>query len=180
MIYFIQAEIVGRIKIGVSTEESLNRRVESLSTASPVRLRLLATQPGNRRCEQRLHAKFASLRVHGEWFEAGPKLIRYIARLQCPEIQEVQCYGPRRRETAAKWLEALFKDKTEIPATTVFEEAASANPKVSRNSLLEAREKLGIISKQRHSGIGKHWIWLKKIKPVAESPGLCPEFPQIV
>lgn len=87
MIYFLQADIIGRIKIGHTSKANADSRLEALRTASPVPLRLLATMKGNRTREQRLHLRFAASRVHGEWFEPTPKLIRFIARQQGIEVR---------------------------------------------------------------------------------------------
>lgn len=82
MIYFIQAEIVGRIKIGYTSKDTISSRVATLQTASPVKLRVLASRPGGKAKEQQLHVRFAHARTCGEWFDPVPELVRYIARVQ--------------------------------------------------------------------------------------------------
>lgn len=82
MIYFVQAEIIGRIKIGWTADEDAAVRLAMLQTASPVRLHLIATRPGGRCKERELHARFAHARTVGEWFDPVPELARYVGRAQ--------------------------------------------------------------------------------------------------
>lgn len=75
-VYFIQAD-EGPIKIGVAASPLY--RLGGLQTASPYPLRLLAVMPNQGALgESALHAKFAHLRTHGEWFRAAPDLLAYI------------------------------------------------------------------------------------------------------
>ena len=76
VVYFIQAALGGPIKIG--TTNNLAERFESLQTASPFPLRVLAVTRGDRSGEQELHGRFATVRLHGEWFRAVPELVEYI------------------------------------------------------------------------------------------------------
>lgn len=59
-----------RIKIGCS----LNVR----SRCQHLGARLLATEPGGYTRERELHREFARYALTGEWFERGPRLLRYI------------------------------------------------------------------------------------------------------
>lgn len=77
--YFIQAEPGTLIKIGVSTNPA--KRFQSIRTGNP-NVRLLATMPGKRRDEQRLHLRFAKLRHKGEWFRPAPELLAFIDSLE--------------------------------------------------------------------------------------------------
>jgi Meiotically up-regulated gene 113 len=38
--------------------------------------------PGTLQTEREIHAKFAAHRLHGEWFEATPELLAFIAEQQ--------------------------------------------------------------------------------------------------
>lgn len=77
-VYFIQPVGGGRIKIGVSG--SPESRLAMLQTGSPVDLRIVGlipdAEPGT---EPDLHARFAHLRVRGEWFEPAADLLAFIA-----------------------------------------------------------------------------------------------------
>ena len=72
-VYFMRHDRI--IKIGFSIDPA--KRSQSLAGAV-----ILATEPGGRRDEEALHARFCHLRLHGEWFSPGPDLIEYINRLR--------------------------------------------------------------------------------------------------
>lgn len=78
-IYFLQAEVVGHIKIGV-TESKNAQRLKDLQTGSPLRLHLVGYLKGNHpiQIEHRLHTSFQSARLHGEWFRPVPELLDFI------------------------------------------------------------------------------------------------------
>jgi hypothetical protein len=78
-IYFIQGVDGGPIKIGVANDPQ--RRLSDLQRTSPVRLQILATEPGDLLEEAALHQKFKSDRMHGEWFNDTPALRDHIASL---------------------------------------------------------------------------------------------------
>lgn len=64
LVYFIAQ--AGYVKIGFSTH--LAKRFESLQSASPVPLTVLAAIRGDMAMERELHAQFADDRAQGEWF----------------------------------------------------------------------------------------------------------------
>jgi hypothetical protein len=74
VIYFFRAG--DAIKIGYTT--NLAARKRALETASAVPLELLASIPGDRREEARLHREWWHLHLRGEWFHAHDELLRYI------------------------------------------------------------------------------------------------------
>lgn len=76
-IYFIQADCGGLVKIGWATKPEV--RMAQMQAHCPVILTLLHHEPGNGKQERELHARFAALRKHGEWFSAGEDLLAYIA-----------------------------------------------------------------------------------------------------
>lgn len=78
VVYFISSGSL--IKIGVTVE--LRKRFTSLQCGSPMPLTLLASIPGDRSMEQKLHKQFSHLRTHGEWFKNDPSLMAYIESLQ--------------------------------------------------------------------------------------------------
>jgi hypothetical protein len=77
-VYFVQAETLGLIKIGVANQAS--RRFVSLQADSPDPLRLLGimTCENHGALEFTLHLRFAHLRVRGEWFRPDPELLAFI------------------------------------------------------------------------------------------------------
>lgn len=78
-VYFVQAETLGLIKIGVTNDTA--RRLGSLQTFSPDRLKLLGLMicPARGSLEAWLHNRFADARSHGEWFNPTPALVEFIA-----------------------------------------------------------------------------------------------------
>lgn len=79
MIYFIQAEIGGPIKIGYTRSISPAARVASLQSGCPFPLRVIHTMAGSQLDEQALHVRFATLRLHGEWFSDKDPLAGWLA-----------------------------------------------------------------------------------------------------
>lgn len=77
-VYF--ARVGDRIKIGWSRK--VGTRLAQLQTGNAAPVELLATQPGGRTVERRLHEMFAAARVSGEWFAATPDLLAHIADLR--------------------------------------------------------------------------------------------------
>lgn len=76
-IYFIREGEDGPIKIGTTSGDPLER-LAKLRTGNPRPLRLLATMPGGPAEERALHARFASLRLEGEWFTATDRLLGFV------------------------------------------------------------------------------------------------------
>ena len=79
-IYFIRSEKTHEIKIGF-TSGQVQKRISSLQTGHPYKLKLLATLPGNRDYEKSLHERFAAFRLEGEWFQPHPDLIAFISMI---------------------------------------------------------------------------------------------------
>lgn len=69
-VYVIHATGTSLIKLGYSTNPQ--KRLSELQTASPHKLQILASWPGNRAREKRLHRHMAQFRREGEWFEVPP------------------------------------------------------------------------------------------------------------
>ena len=80
LVYFISAHdddmIAGPIKIGISDYPAL--RMAELQACSPTRLVILATCEGGKKRESDYHSRFASTRLHGEWFSRSEPLMRLI------------------------------------------------------------------------------------------------------
>ena len=80
-IYFILNYDSQAVKIGIA--KNVKRRLASLQTSSPSKLKLLGiikTKSVNnaRKIEKSLHEKFAKNRIRGEWFKANVELLDYI------------------------------------------------------------------------------------------------------
>ena len=79
MIYFIQQVKTGTIKIGYS--DNINKRMQSLQSASPKKLILLGYIDGSKKLERLIHRFFHENQMEGEWFEPAPKVLNYIFSL---------------------------------------------------------------------------------------------------
>jgi excisionase family DNA binding protein len=100
-VYFVEAGENGPIKIG-HTDASVASRISWLQTGSPVPLRLLASMPGDRDVEAKLHGKFVNTRIRGEWFERTETLMRIIRRYAIATKKPV----PRKNGNTIKLLPA--------------------------------------------------------------------------
>jgi hypothetical protein len=78
MIYFIRNETNGRVKIGYSA--NVKARLASLQTASPDKLTLLASIPGEKDREKSLHNQLCAHRLNGEWFDGGSVFMDRVAK----------------------------------------------------------------------------------------------------
>jgi hypothetical protein len=74
-IYFIGAK-AGAVKIGFTTD--LDARLHRLQMNCPTKLVVLACHEGLRRDELELHRRFASARLHGEWFRRTTDVVEAI------------------------------------------------------------------------------------------------------
>jgi hypothetical protein len=78
VIYYIACTATERLKIGYTSGEP-EVRLKQLQTGSAANLRLIACHPGTQDDEKDLHAKFASQRVRGEWFEMSEDLFKHLS-----------------------------------------------------------------------------------------------------
>jgi hypothetical protein len=79
------------IKIGITT--NMTSRMRAIRNSSPVPLELLARGPGCTFTEMRIHAKFAHLRRHGEWFKDEGSIRQYVAENFGPETPRQRSRG---------------------------------------------------------------------------------------
>ena len=82
-VYFIGAD-VGLIKIGQTSAPLC--RLSAFNLGSPIELRFLALIVGGAKEERKYQARFADLRVRGEWFERSPEILRFIKRTRSRQI----------------------------------------------------------------------------------------------
>lgn len=79
-VYFLRPiGMDGPIKIGFSDQPE--RRLKEMAMWSPFPLEIIAVVPGGKYLEGRLHAAFADVRLHWEWFKPIPDLKLAIRRL---------------------------------------------------------------------------------------------------
>lgn len=87
-VYFIQIGLLGPIKIGRSRNPG--RRLVALSAQMPFDMRIVGVIANVKpNTETRLHHRFASEHIRGEWFQPSPRLLRFIdSHAEPPEAEE--------------------------------------------------------------------------------------------
>ena len=80
VVYIIQALDGGPVKIGHSTRQGAERRLNELQTGNAQQLTIRALYSGGMWLERALHEFFAKSRIRGEWFSLTPELLA-----MCPE-----------------------------------------------------------------------------------------------
>lgn len=82
MIYFIQMNDDGPIKIGVAND--LSARLSNLQCGNPYPLKLLGCLTGGYKKEKELHEQFKEHRMRGEWFHPSEELLRLASLAKSP------------------------------------------------------------------------------------------------
>jgi hypothetical protein len=81
MVYFVGWS-GGPVKIGVARD--VRQRLCDLQAACPYKLEVWAAVAGSYGLERDYHMRFATYRLHGEWFERVPEILAEIDRLNGP------------------------------------------------------------------------------------------------
>lgn len=112
VVYFFEAEGLGRVKIGRSRNHWT--RQAQLAPGSPAPLRLLGTIPGGCHRETELHHRFAEHRVHGEWFALTDDLRSEIEKMIRDHEESARAQtppeDPRRAFPISPWSIDLARD----------------------------------------------------------------------
>lgn len=81
VVYFVQSGSKGGpIKIGVAT--NVQARLSGLQTSSHAKLTLIGTVPGGEDVERKMHARFRTHHLNGEWFACEGALATFVERLR--------------------------------------------------------------------------------------------------
>lgn len=75
VVYFIQKESGGPVKIGHTTTTGLDKRLKDLQIAHAEELVVRELLDGGVWLESALHVLFANQRVRGEWFRVDPFML---------------------------------------------------------------------------------------------------------
>jgi hypothetical protein len=78
-VYFAQAEARPLSPIKIGTSMNVQRRLQDLQVGHPFKLVILIVMPGDRSTEVAIHARFASARLEGDWFEPTAELLRFLS-----------------------------------------------------------------------------------------------------
>lgn len=84
-VYFVEAVGTDQVKIGFTADPL--RRLLTLATGSPHKLRLRRLMEGSTADEAALHRLFRNSRRRGEWFKITPALSRLLSEAERPERQ---------------------------------------------------------------------------------------------
>ena len=78
MVYFLQCDKTGLIKIGAS--DRLHHRVKEVQNEHHSTFTVLGVVDGHKQEERNLHIQFAHLRCDKEWFSPDDELVEFITR----------------------------------------------------------------------------------------------------
>lgn len=84
MIYFIQSQNGGRIKIGYSA--NVDRRLENIRGANAYPINVLHISEGSRGVEGEIHVALKDHRAHLEWFEPHDDVLALIDDLKTGKV----------------------------------------------------------------------------------------------
>lgn len=101
LVYFIGGANSGPVKIGFTSKNNANKRLQSLKTASPEDLVILGTIPGSQKLEKEIHYFLFNCCIRREWFYREPAL----AMLNAISFQSID----REDELSSKLKEQAFK-----------------------------------------------------------------------
>lgn len=117
MIYFIQSEVGGPIKIGYThSRDTVDRRMAQLQAAHPYKLVCLATMNGSIFIERRLHEMFHKHRLLGEWFENTDELQEFIRNIDTFDAKTLMNYAPGVKKAVVRFDVHAFVEELYIAA----------------------------------------------------------------
>jgi hypothetical protein len=93
VVYFVQGEAGGPIKIGWSGAGEIKDRLHSIQVGYPYRLVVRRTIVGDRAKEAAYHRRFAAYRLNGEWFRPAAPVARLGHAL--PGDERAEATDPR-------------------------------------------------------------------------------------
>lgn len=85
MVYFIQVENNGPIKIGVAVNPA--KRFKTIQGCNHEKLVMIGTIPGAHSLETKIHRDLRKYNIHGEWFKPEKKVLQYIQQLQIADYE---------------------------------------------------------------------------------------------
>ena len=85
MIYFIQVENKGPIKIGYAKKPE--QRLKTLQIGNHKKLNLIAVIPGEPPLESKIHRDLKDFKRNGEWFNSTTEVLYYIKNIQFAEYE---------------------------------------------------------------------------------------------
>jgi hypothetical protein len=135
-IYFMRATSgEGPIKIGCSDKP--RRRLIGCTIWSPVPLSIIAQTEGGFFHERAIHDKFASLRLHGEWFTASDELEAFVAAITAgSSLEQLGIVPSDKRAGNQRCKNARAKQALTVKLTFARKAAEGVNPIGCRSASL--------------------------------------------
>lgn len=90
MIYFIQVQKGGPIKIGMAANPM--HRLKQLQVANHEKLHLLKAISGGAVLEKKIHRDLKRFRRTGEWFEPSAEVLAYVRDVRSPDEQDYEIH----------------------------------------------------------------------------------------
>lgn len=103
MIYVVLCREASAVKIGVTRDIMVHKRVSMIQGSCPLRLELVAVSDGTYGDERTLHQRFSGSRIHGEWFRLTDELSDFIATCNAPPPRRI--VPARSEKLRRKWAE---------------------------------------------------------------------------
>lgn len=114
MIYFVQEEGGGAIKIGF-TSGDMDARLRGLQTGCSRKLHVLATiEDGSMADEKALHEMFAEHRVFGEWFKPHKDVLDYLSEISVLAVSDWTLVADQTHDDNRKMLHVIADMLVEI------------------------------------------------------------------
>ena len=87
MIYVIQGQMGGEVKIGYTAASSVTSRVGAIERKEGRKMRVLRSMEGTKAHEAALHDRFKEHRISGEWFAPHPDLMAAIPSIDLDSLE---------------------------------------------------------------------------------------------
>jgi len=108
MIYFIQVQNNGPIKIGYAIQPE--KRFGEIQTCNHEKLRLMSVIPGGYSLETKIHNDLQKYNIHGEWFKPDHNVLSYITNLHFSEYENID-----NRQYAVLWRDSENSETDHCP-----------------------------------------------------------------
>jgi DNA-binding CsgD family transcriptional regulator len=177
VVYFIQSDLLKRIKIGrVRREAGLVSRFRTLQTGSPDILTILKVT--SKYTETKLKDRFSSARLHGEWFSPEKELLEFIKRVPASKWDGKKAFsafaplpgGNANIRVISARIRKLTKREFEIiklvsqgKRNKEISEQLSIATQTVKNHLQDSFEKLGISQRYELRHNSDWWMGLYRV-----------------
>jgi len=125
-IYFIQQGLRGPIKIGLTSDIALHKRLGDLAVGNPYLLRKVGSMKGGMGEERKLHRKFGMDRMQGEWFKASEALCNFAnTQNLLPNMQKANPFDAKDEDVLMEGSDKVREAKDEWRISWIHQEINS-------------------------------------------------------